>query len=793
MSTRPQRAVVGAKRALDNWSTWGWAPRGQTQISIFRTNNKGARFPVTANDAETKLRYVRHLEMNNQAYKSAKNRIEKLKKTLPPRKGFQVGLPRVPSNGSKKQKTVAGLPSVNRYNTTNRGYVPRSNANYKNNPNANKNNAGNKFTFGNGNNENNTTGYGPGPRYRLEPVLKPANKALLEKKSLALASLANQINVQGAPEFQHLLGKAFKMLIPGTAQSFIGSKLETVAFDLAGKSSGMHTVYFTDPWSKRNAEGLPLGLGSQIVNVVKLYKQFPKMVQRPTMILKSRFSFAKSIKTSGELESPMGQNVWWPIIRAGSYNPFYYESVNGSKKYVDKIGGPGWHYTPFMELRQPGRGLGGEPLYKGYTAVEPDVIIYYPPEYQLPGHTVGPKGEFRICELKAGPGANHKGVPAESFQLIKAKRSVQMAFERALRRENAQVTTVPDISLCFIPWFYARVRGGKVNFENIYNSGAYDKRPGHEATRQIAQYLGPSWKVSVLNTEQKVTDFTGINAAVATVVLDAYRKKDMRDVRLLLQHINKYGLTESGRNKSIINKAMNMSRIAHPTHGQSTQVIGQLAPGSNIRKTKSEYISGGLFRTPNQADITVKKSIARLISYGLLRVTPKTDGNSILPFLAKLPGFRGTHGYATEFSNSNNNNNQTRKRSRIEEDKKVVMAFLSINNNTKNLKFTPSFIGEMNRYNFTWVNKNSQNRQRNIYRVMKNRASLSNFNKSVYTEFKLHENMNNTQIQQAFINAFGSRIGQRRYVRGKSAYANAARQSGNQNVNMNTGNIFGRI
>jgi hypothetical protein len=69
---------------------------------------------------------------------------------------------------------------------------------------------------------------------------------------------------------------------------------------------------------------------------------------------------------------------------------------------------------------------------------------------------------------------------------------------------------------------------------------------------------------------------------------------------------------------------------------------------------------------------------------------------------------------------------------------------------------------------------------------MKNRASLSNFNKSVYTEFKLHENMNNTQIQQAFINAFGSRIGQRRYVRGKSAYAIAARQSGNQNVNMNT-------
>lgn len=563
---RKSERNVKRKVPEPDFSTYKWAPRGAAGgFTYWMQNNKGVKTLLNSNN---RLRYISHLEKTSNAYKAAKLRQQQARKPRGPRAPGNIQAP------AKKPRTNAGLPLVNRYNATNSGYVPRANANYRNNPNANFNNAKNKFGNSGGNvNSNNTGSYGPGLRYKLEKDMKPNNRKALNNKTHPLAALGLQLNVNGVSPFVHLLGKAFKMLQASTAQSFIGSKLETVAFDLAGKAHGMHTVYFDDPWSGRNSEGLPTGLGSRIVNVVKMYQQFPAIIHRPTMILKSRFSFAKSIKTSGELSGPLGQSVWWPIIRAGSYNPFYTLGTNGRKKYTSTLPSPitntgqlpvGYHYTPFTELRAPGRGLGGESLYKGYTAVEPDVIIYYPPEFQLPGHKVGPRGEFRICELKVGPGANHKGVPAESFQLIKAKRSVQMAFERGVSRGEVQAT--PDVTLCFIPWFYAKVHKGTVNFENMYNKGAYDKRKGHEATARIASILGQSWKVHVLDTEKKVTEFTGINAAVATIVLDAYRKKDLTEVRVLLQYVNNYGLTESGRNLNAIQKAHQASRIAHKTH-----------------------------------------------------------------------------------------------------------------------------------------------------------------------------------------------------------------------------------
>jgi hypothetical protein len=731
--------------------------------------------------------------------------------------------PGVPgARAAKKPKKNAGIPLVNRYKITRNGYEANGNILWRNAPNRNTNNAGNK-TVNNTNNNTivNNSGFGRKSRYTVNNN-KVGN---LQKKTTALNSMARAISggVAGAAPFADLVTKTFKMLQPSTMQAFSGSKLETVGFDLGAKASGMHTVYFDAPFSSKNGE-IPTGLASKIVNVVKLYNPTAPWAAamrnpetgklRPTLVLKTRFSFAKSIKTKEELTSNMGQKVWRPIIRAGSANPFYKVSAKGTKIYsavlpddavpINRVGNTNvpeqWYYTPFNELRAPGKGTGVPTLYKGYTAVEPDIIIYYPPGYEKEEpetnttYEVGPEGEMAECELKAGPGGDHKGYPAETFQLLKGKRSLQMAFERAIRR--GEVRYVPKIKMFFIPWFYAKA-GGEVHFVNIFNNSRFNERIGHSNTKEIASYLtrlDPDWKVNVLKTGAAVQRATGINAAVASLALDAYRARNLGNVRKLLTHMAKYRLNLAGRSGPNVNAALAAARRAHPTHEAVGNVMSGMRGGVPL--------GGAPFSTMMQQNLakrenitkTIEKSVARLVRYGLLVVAPKPGTNrtnKILPYLNR--NNRGNFGYASEFSNINNNAPSAAINAKLNEDIRRVQVFLrERNTNIGRSKYTPGLLWTFAPYTFTWVaNRAEVNKKRQIFNAFVN-AGRNNAAAYANLANKLR---NDNAVKSAFINAYGTMQGTSRYNQAKAAVmrqaAQAAPRRRNNSQGGNLASMFG--
>ena len=799
--TKRTAAAAALKKTNYDFSKWSFRPTAKTitYLKNGKTPNK--------NNANERAAYIEHV-MKTKAWQNAKAKLAPRAARRPQAAAAQTG----PANAKRPRAT--GIPYVNRYKVANNGYNRNGNILFTNNPNLNRNNASNKTPTNNNSNEANVGGYGK-TRYVEHPLTKnEANKLI--RSTQPFAGFTRNSSPQ-SQRLAYLMIQSLKMLQPSTAQAFSGSKLETVGFDVGGKAAGMHAVYFDTPFTTRNAEGLPIGLGGKIANVRKLYlpPYAAIMNNRPTIILKARFSFGKSIKFREELATPLGRNVWWPIIRAGSANPFYiYE--RGRKKWASEH--PSnitpeyqgnrqpeegkYYYTPFSELRAPGRGSKGPNmvgassvvLYKGYTAVEPDVIIHYPEGTKLKEpmtdreYVVGPEGEERDLELKGGPGANHKGVPAETFQLFKAKRSSEMAWEREAARARAAgqpPVLVPKIRMFFIPWFYAKNRFNPVEFQNLWN-GKYNARNGHNvATQGIRTHLesrpdAKYWKVHVLKTEEDVSKYTGINARVASIVLDSYRSRNARAIEKLLRHARNYNIATAGTTLAQHNVARQAAQRALPAHAGVVGRVRALGTFGGLNKKWSNMIkaatnSGRPLAKKTAVRGRLMEAVDTLVKRGILTLVPKSaNTNNYLPKIRN----QGNKNYESTYT-SNERQREGLTNASIEEMKQRVLHYLSVKNipNKRRLVYGNDVHIYFDRYNFIWNPENRAKEYKNYINIFNSSYNDSGAYAALNQNMRnLNAPTRNRKILNAFKLVYGANNGLTKYTAIANRYRAVAMQ-----------------
>ena len=663
-------------------------------------------------------------------------------------------------------KGAGPAPPQNRYLLENNGWRnTKSSQPNRNNAKAEKN-SGNLSNNNANENSARHSIYNPATREQMKKIIS---------KVIPLAALGPNIEMGNtrAVSFIRGLTQTLKGITqPSTLASYSGTILETAAFDMGAVAAGMKVVYFS-----RDLKG----------SLSNLPRTGP-----PVVILKSRFTFARSVKSKEELATEMGKHIWLPIIRAGSDNPFTAGEggqelqelpvpfgsgmpANVNSWLPGPRGGPVarqgqkvYYATPFNQLRVKKKGV---KLYKGYTAVEPDILIWVPSENKI-----------KIVELKIGPG-KAEPTPGEAFQLLKAYRSIEMSMERVNRR--------PTIEMYFVPWFYSKIRGTKAPNFTPLNKG--NTRLGHEITKDIHRYFPGG--VRVLDTKDKVRNSLGIDPEVATMVLDAVRALDFDEAHIILKHITTHKLFFTGYSDNSVNKLLRAAGNANPAHGRELAAVFRAQPGGqaySARLANFKTSQPHARRHPPRWDIKARKVIDQLIQYGELEAKNKGNGRYYVPGTLKGSRLPGRVPNIASGSSSASNVHRRSPSSRpgaVAELWKRFHEFNKIIKNNSRTNIPPQLKRWWLQYNYRKVNNSSEkSKLAGIYSTWAGSKSP----KTWLTILKTG-GLNSPQAQAAFKRVYGN-------TRGASIYANAKRASparrpssaGSMSNNGGAANLFGR-
>jgi len=263
---------------------------------------------------------------------------------------------------------------------------------------------------------------------------------------------------------------------PAVRQAHSGSILETTAFAVGAMESDINVVYFDDSPLKNN-----------IINVTNLPRTF---------ILKSSFSLNNTIKVDDSLKE-----VWLRVIGLAANKSSVARNPTNMLLWTESSTSP----------------------YKGFSDVEPDVLEWIPPSEKYP------RGRINIYELKVGEGKGETQ-PAEAYQLIKAKRAIEILFERA-------GATVPSFRLYFLPWMYGTPANKSTKFKN------YKTFPGHGVNTwaNLSKVDKSGYNITELSQESFKT-LTDVSPAVITATLDLLRNQEARQLMNILAHIHRHSI-----------------------------------------------------------------------------------------------------------------------------------------------------------------------------------------------------------------------------------------------------------
>ena len=319
---------------------------------------------------------------------------------------------------------------------------------------------------------------------------------------------------------------------PAVRQAHSGSLLETTSFAVGAIEAGVNVLYFDDaPLNKNivNATGLPR-----------------------TFILKSEFSLNNTIKTMET--DPELRSVWKMIVGLASNKSSVAANPNNMRAWVESK----------------------TSVYKGFSGVEPDVLEWIP-------DAVGcPNGLINIYELKIGEG-KAETEPAEAYQLVKAKRTIELSFILAGKKP-------PCFRLYFLPWMYSTSANKRPKFTN------YKGYPGHgvAAWRILSTKDADGYQVKELSREsfQKTT---GLSADVMTMSLDLLRTQEMSQLLKILQHIRRHSLGFKStsrqtymRTAAALRRANRVPKKEVATFGNMQSVMQRAFPGRNLPKGQDD-------------------------------------------------------------------------------------------------------------------------------------------------------------------------------------------------------------
>ena len=352
---------------------------------------------------------------------------------------------------------------------------------------------------------------------------------------------------------------------PAVRQAHSGSLLETTSFAVGAIEAGVNVLYFDDP-----------PLNENIVNATGLPRTF---------ILKSAFSLNKTIKTMET--DPDLREVWKMIVALASNKSSVAANPNNMRTGVESK----------------------TSVYKGFSGVEPDVLEWIP---DAPGC---PNGLINIYELKIGEG-KAETEPAEAYQLVKAKRTIELLFILAGKKP-------PCFRLFFLPWMYSTPANKRPKFTN------YKSYPGHgvAAWRVLSTKDADGYQVKELSRESFQKN-TGLSAEVMTMSLDLLRTQEMTQLLKILQHIRRHSLGFKStsrqtfmRTAAALRRSKRVPRKEVATFGNMKSVIQRAFPGRNLPKGQDD-LAAYILSLP-QGKVNAKAS--NIVSRAFKRIAARPE------------------------------------------------------------------------------------------------------------------------------------------------------------------------
>lgn len=205
-------------------------------------------------------------------------------------------------------------------------------------------------------------------------------------------------------------------------------------------------------------------------------------------------------------------------------------------------------------------------LWKGFYEVQPDVLYFVLDHKDR-------KLKVYIYEFKIGSG-HAQAVPAEYFQLVKAKRTLEKIFE--LKPPALPAGYNYEITIHFFPLKYRLIgQNAPTNFAHPNANYIDPKWKKHYKEICKPEYaVHGTYAIKDITTPAQFLSQTGVDIEVVKKVLDAYSKAAERGQQRHLRHRERHGLYAPGneRGMAAVRKALSVNNLP-PNVRESLEVI----------------------------------------------------------------------------------------------------------------------------------------------------------------------------------------------------------------------------
>ena len=285
------------------------------------------------------------------------------------------------------------------------------------------------------------------PQKKIKAIISSVQSGKLAFLAPQAARDPNRLRRSASAMQGATLDELLRKFTPSLRQAHSGSRLETFSVALAAREAGKLVLAFSTeknkpPFNFNKVNGAATGS-----EITQIWRKYRGQLENGIFVLKSKFNL--DILKNGET-NPYFQNLIFRLVKENAVGP-------GHRNYI-----------PQTSYNKPGRlsllkGKNAETsIWKGFGNCEPDVLYFYIDENGCL-HII-------IFEFKIGLG-KPESVPAEYFQLVKAKRVLEKLFGPLVGREGGPPCLV--IEMFFFPFRYGYPETGRENFAHPRNSNAW--------------------------------------------------------------------------------------------------------------------------------------------------------------------------------------------------------------------------------------------------------------------------------------------------------------------------------
>jgi hypothetical protein len=303
---------------------------------------------------------------------------------------------------------------------------------------------------------------------------------------------------------------------PSLRQAHSGSLFEQAAVAVAAQVAGKLAVQYKDFGNNVNTRNR--WTGDRLTRILT-DPRYSSQLRNGVFVLKSVFGLNR-IKTSENISYL--QKLFTNLVKQNSIN-------SGVAKKIKGVG------TTYNLTNSVGKSADIS-LWKGFYEVEPDVLYF----------KLGDDGVLyiHIFEFKIGSGKSEQE-PAEYFQLVKAKRTIEMIFDNliASASPNSNLGRLQFIvKIHFFPLKYRLQANSKTDFTHPKNTekwrGYWEKLSKPQPWMRHGPYSldndpapGSNRSLNGVTTPSDFERITGVSAELLNVFLDAKAQSNANRIR----------------------------------------------------------------------------------------------------------------------------------------------------------------------------------------------------------------------------------------------------------------------